>query len=204
MACWRGVDWDSAARTFELMTGYSSVDFADEAGERRWRHPRLQRRSAGRNLVPDAEVMSCMVRAAIASRRQESMRQCLRIVNHWGADHLFGQSSVPSSSKDVVPVSSKKETKHKLFYRMKLADALKEAVDRVLAGPGKRDAQASEWQALRQAAVEMLSRPKVATETPMLEQSSDDDFGWGSQSPRRTSGESGHTGSLYPSKPRHR
>ncbi|KAI9000950.1 hypothetical protein BD414DRAFT_430873, partial [Trametes punicea] len=84
IACWRAKDWDSALRTFELMTGYNSADFADGATGT----PKMARRSPGRNVMPDAAAMSCLVRTALETGNPATMRQCLRIVKHLGLSQL--------------------------------------------------------------------------------------------------------------------
>jgi hypothetical protein len=123
-ACWRGADWDSATRTFELMTAYDVQDFEDRWGPAR--HPRPERRSKGRNLVPDAAAMSSMVRAASASHNSAHMRQVLRMVHHFGLDNLLGNPPAPGK---VV-------AKNATFYQVKLAAALLDIMGVVLP-PGK-------------------------------------------------------------------
>lgn len=181
MACWRGADWESAAKTFELMTGYKADDFKNERYA-----PRYQKRSAGRNLVPDAETMSSMVRAVLASddlsRDREDLKQCLRIVDHVGADLLFGPLGTEQSTKKRAPAMpegaggaegpSRKALKHMAFYHGKLASALLELIDRVQPSAKNREPQgeAARWAALRERAQKVADSPasKLAS-TPASE-----------------------------------
>jgi len=156
MACWCGADWNSAIRAFELMTGYHAHDFKDGAVTST---PRLDKRSAGRNLVPDAETMSFMVRAALASRDRANMRQCLRIVDCLGIDRLFSKQEADSN----------KAAKYRAFYHVKLAAALIATIDHVLTKSWRKgtpsDNQPIQWRELGLRAVEELKRMKVSQRT---------------------------------------
>ena len=160
-ACWRGVDWTSATRTFELMTGYTTGHFED--GQDNLGNPVLRKRAKKRNLVPDAETMSYMVRIALASRNPAYMRQSLRMVNYL-SDHLFGLAS----GSDLRKKESKKTAKHATFYHVKLAAAVSEAIDCVLprdrAGEGGESAS---WIKLKGLAGEILRRASPTRETGM-------------------------------------
>jgi len=141
-ACWRGVDWNSATRTFELMTGYHCHDFMDGSLAD---PPRLDKRAPGRNLAPTAESLSSMVRTAFASKNRANMRQCLRIVDFLGLRDLW----------HLGGVESKKSLKHHAFYLTKLATALVEMVDYVLKGNRKQASSEKEfiqWNALAEEA----------------------------------------------------
>jgi pentatricopeptide repeat protein len=121
MACWRGADWTSACSTFSQMTGLRTTDFETDKGAR---HPKLLRRSPGRNFEPDAETMSSMLRTAISSGNSANVAQCLRIVSYLTTEKLFVNAS-----------ASKKQAKHERFYQAKLAQALTDAVDAVVPRP---------------------------------------------------------------------
>jgi len=157
MACWRGADWDSAVRTFELMTGYSRRDFVD--GRDMSRRPKLEKRSKGRNIVPDAEGMSSIVRTALASGERANMRQALRMITQIGPDYLFGQAS-----------KTKGELKHITFYQLKLATALTDAIRQVLSrNRGQvNDEEFTSWAALK-AKAEVVLRKSVKDSTPLDE-----------------------------------
>lgn len=146
-ACRFSGDWESAAKTFELMTGYKAGDFADvkEGSERE--KPVMEMRSKGRNLTPDTDVLSSIVRTALATELAANIRQALRIVDHFNLDKLFNSPS-NDHNKSVLP--NKKAAKNDAFYHEKLALALEEAVDFLMRGRDRRDSnQESRWQSLR-------------------------------------------------------
>jgi hypothetical protein len=145
-ACWRDADWRSAARTFDLMTGYHSHDFMDGAVSVT---PRLDKRAPGRNLVPNAETLSTLVRTALASHSRANVRQCLRIVGYLGVDDLF-------STKETTN-DTKKSAKNRAFYASKLASAVIEAVAKV-SGGGERASQdeVTQWNDLVNRAKERI------------------------------------------------
>jgi len=117
-------DWAGATRTFDLMSGYKSDDFADLEGQQREK-PVMDVRSKGRNLAPDAEVMSSMVRTALTTQVPANIRQSLRMVDHFHVDRLL---SAPKIGADHLP-QPKKVAKLEAFFHEKLAVALEEAVD---------------------------------------------------------------------------
>jgi len=80
-------------------------------------------RSKGRNLAPDAEVMSSMVRTALTTHVPANIRQSLRMVDHF--NHLL---SAPKIGVDHLP-QPQKVTRVEAFFHEKLAIALEEAVD---------------------------------------------------------------------------
>ncbi|KAF8165351.1 hypothetical protein B0H34DRAFT_831012 [Crassisporium funariophilum] len=139
-ACWRGADWNSATRTFDLMTGYHSHDFMDGAVTKA---PRLDQRGAGRNLPPNAEFMSFMLRAALATRNRADMRQALRIVDYLGFEELVHKrGNVQNESNKIV--------RNRAFFASKLAAAIVDTVKFVLEEDGKfaKPADAKSWKAL--------------------------------------------------------
>jgi hypothetical protein len=153
-ACWRGVDWNSATRTFELMTGYHCHDFMDGSLAD---PPRLDKRAPGRNLASTAESLSSMVRTAFASKNRANMRQCLRIVDFLGLRDLL----------HLGGLESKKSLKHHTFYLTKLATALVEMVDYVLKGNHKQASSEKEfikWSALAEEARRLADK----NHTPLI------------------------------------
>ena len=153
-ACWRGVDWNSATRTFELMTGYHCHDFMEGSLAD---PPRLDKRAPGRNLAPTAESLSSMVRTAFASKNRANMRQCLRIIDFLGLRDLW----------HLGGVESKKSLKHHTFYLTKLAAALLEMVDYVLKGNRKHASSEKEfiqWNALAEEARRLADK----NHTPLI------------------------------------
>ena len=122
-ACRAQADWSGAMRTFDLMSGFKSGDFADMQVLKR--KPVMDTRSRGRNLSPDAEVMSSMVRTALATHVPANIRQSLRMVDYFGVDELLSPRRI-SVDKSPQP---KKIAKLEAFFHTKLALALEEAVD---------------------------------------------------------------------------
>ncbi|THH02432.1 hypothetical protein EW026_g427 [Hermanssonia centrifuga] len=131
-ACWRGADWVSATRTFELMTGYNGKDFRDgKTGA-----PRMEKRSKGRNIMPNSAVLSTLARAAVASKDRANMRQCLRIIDHLqGAEFFVNVNETrkgeahPNELVTKAMIRGKWEVKDRIFYNLKLASAIVELTD---------------------------------------------------------------------------
>ena len=119
-ACWRSGDWTSAARTFELMTGYHVHDFMDGAVAEA---PRQDKRSPDRYIPLTPEIASSMIRAALNSGNRANMRQCLRIISHLGLDEIVGRRA------DVI--ESNKAAKNRGFFISKLNSAILGIVERV-------------------------------------------------------------------------
>jgi hypothetical protein len=117
-------DWTGATRTFDLMSGYHSSDFA-ELEVSKGKSPAMDVRSGGRNLPPDAEVMSSMIRTALATHVPANIRQSLRMVDFFDIDRLM---SVQKISIDGLR-PPKKIAKLEDFFHEKLAIAVDEAVD---------------------------------------------------------------------------
>lgn len=144
VTCWHSADWNSAIRTFDLMTGYRSHDFMDGAVAS---VPRLDKRPNGRNIGPTAETMSSLVRAAYATKNRFHMRQCLRIVDHLGFDNLLARTTEMSDE-------SRKRMKNRGFFVAKLASGIVEMVDYVLAGniDARSSEQGKRWKAIAERA----------------------------------------------------
>ena len=113
-ACWRCGDWDAALRLFELMTGYEANDFLDGVTKR----PVYHQRSEGFNMIPNNPILCTLARTAIATDDQAKMRQCLRILTCYRAEHLF-QTGVG-------------KFEFAEFYASKMADAVVRLVDKTM------------------------------------------------------------------------
>lgn len=150
MSCWRGADWNAASRVFELMTGYKASDFTKDNSAP------LLRVSKHRSIVPDAESMSCMLRAALADPgdNYENVQQCLRMMAFLGVNKLFPR---------LDSTENKRAAKHALFYQHKLAD--------VLMRVRKRLHDDSKWSFMFNRAKSVLRQPVQdgITEQPPLE-----------------------------------
>ncbi|KAF9513260.1 hypothetical protein BS47DRAFT_1362592 [Hydnum rufescens UP504] len=88
LACWRSAAWSTACRVFEMMSGYSMLDFEKPARKAGTRSASTSR-SRSRIILPDAESMSTLARTALTQRAPDTIRQCLRIIAHLGPDHFF-------------------------------------------------------------------------------------------------------------------
>lgn len=169
VACWRGKDWESALRIFELMTGYVGEHFADGTVVA---EPQPIERSRGRNLVPDAASMSYLVRTAFASGDLAHMRQCARIVRHLGLKCLTPSDATYKEGKRAAPRFQRDAP----FYAYKTASALVELVDVLVPKKTNESVPLTEeqqgWVALRREARTFLvehrdTRPRV---TPQVEE----------------------------------
>lgn len=157
LACWRSVDWTSATRTFNLMTGYHCHDFMDGAVAA---SPRVDERPKGKNLLPTAETMSCMFRTALATQNCANLRQCLRIADHFNTN----KASFFAEDKKLI-TSSTKSVKNWAFHTVKLSAAIVEAVDYVAANSTIVPEEGKRWNKLRQSALDLLTKtPDPAVE----------------------------------------
>ncbi|KAF8913893.1 hypothetical protein CPB84DRAFT_1669132 [Gymnopilus junonius] len=147
-ACWRSGDWDSAKRAFDLMTGYHSHDFMDGSVAS---SPRFDKRGPGRNLPPNAEFISSMLRAALATMNRANVRQVVRIVDFLGFDNVLGFGMERKETSKIV--------KDRAFFGTKLASAVVDAVDTLLEEGGKfaRPHEAHRWKALAKVAKAQLA-----------------------------------------------
>ncbi|KAF8655217.1 hypothetical protein AX16_003124 [Volvariella volvacea WC 439] len=151
-ACWRSADWQSALRIFDLMTGYHSHDFMDGAVSAA---PRFDNRGPGRNIMPTAEGASAMLRTALATENAANIRQCLRIIDHLGLDTILGVKGSVAN-----PNESSKAVKNKMFFAVKLASALVQAVEQVLKSAArdvKNEEEVQKWRALARSAQGLLN-----------------------------------------------
>ncbi|PPQ77740.1 hypothetical protein CVT25_011175 [Psilocybe cyanescens] len=153
-ACWRSADWNSAARTFDLMTGYHSHDFKDGAVAS---NPRFDKRGPGRNLPVTAEFMSSMLKTALATNNRADMRQVLRITDYLGFDKLLRTGGTEKHE-------TSKSAKHRQFFGNKFASAVVETVTAVLEDSGKhaKPEEARKWRALANEARTQLGVPTEA------------------------------------------
>ncbi|KAJ3559185.1 hypothetical protein NM688_g495 [Phlebia brevispora] len=142
--CWRGADWVSATRTFELLTGCSGKDFCDGQTD----PPKIERRSAGKALQPNNTILSSMLRTAFASKDLANMRQCLRIVDFYkgeeclesvialSQENLGFKEFVVEGNKEQDTISERIKSRHdkiwERFFGGKLAEAVIEVVDKVI------------------------------------------------------------------------
>ncbi|KAF9820964.1 hypothetical protein IEO21_00941 [Rhodonia placenta] len=162
--CWRNGDWASATRTFELMTGYNPDDFADGS---RVKEPEMQKRSPGRNIKLDTPAMAHIAHTALASQELANMRQCLRIIDHIGAERLLHRP------KALVDQSKSSQFMNDLeYYLAKLAKDLMEIVDEVVAKEPEMcsEEERERWKKIKSQAKECrrYARP---TRTPHTEES---------------------------------
>ncbi|KAJ7507804.1 pentatricopeptide repeat-containing protein [Mycena galericulata] len=156
LACWRGVDWNSATRTFNLMTGYHCHDFMDGAVVA---SPRVDKRPQGKNLLPTAETMSCMLRTALATQNSANARQCLRIAVHFDKEAGF------FTENKLLVDKSTKSVKNWAFHVVKFAAAVIETVDYVAANSTPIATEMAQWNNLKQAAVKLSIAYRQGTGT---------------------------------------
>ena len=164
-ACWRGADWPSAVRAFEIMTGFHAHDFKDGAVAQA---PRIDSRGAGRTLQPNAEVMSSMLRAAFATRNRADMRQALRIV------HFIGLDALMRSRTNDTQHETNKTLKHRALFGQKLGSAVLETFDYVMADNGKyaKPDEAAKWRQLAKQAESLTLDDADIEEAPRKERAS--------------------------------
>ncbi|KAF7355304.1 Pentatricopeptide repeat-containing protein [Mycena sanguinolenta] len=146
LACWRGLDWNSATKTFSLMTGYHCHDFMDGAVAA---SPRIDQRPKSQQVAPTVETMSCLLRTALDTENGANMRQCLRIV-----DHVHRTQKLWDQNKPIT--QSVKVAKHSSFHVVKLATAIIETVEAVAAGKNARKDEMKSWNRLHFEAKQLL------------------------------------------------
>lgn len=147
-ACWRCTDWDAAMRLFELMTGYESKDFTDGHSH----SPIQNKRTEGYNLIPNSPTLCTLARTAVSTKDQANMRQCLRILARYGAEHLF--------------VRAPGRAEHADFYHLRAAEAIIRLVDGTLKKGEKVDVvraqEANRWLNLKGKALEIIRAQMAA------------------------------------------
>lgn len=97
LCCYRGKDWMSAIRAFELMTGYDAEDFRDNSSTT----PKPARRSIGRTMAPDSSILYQMARIAYEVGDRANMRQCLRILDTCRVSYILRFSMRKYSHQDT-------------------------------------------------------------------------------------------------------
>ena len=148
MACWKGGHWANAVRIVELMTGCHAEDFIDSP---QCSPPRLDERSKGRMIVPNARDMSCLLRAALASGEVANMRQCLRMGAFFGDLRSRGMASMEIYLTGGDHSDSAAAKKENQYYVTQVAWELVKVLRCVLK-EGDSGANASEmgkWRKLR-------------------------------------------------------
>ncbi|KAI0352890.1 hypothetical protein OH77DRAFT_1591751 [Trametes cingulata] len=170
VVCWRAKDWESALRTFELMTGFRAADFADGATG----VPEMTPRSQSRNIMPDAAALSCLVRTALETGDEAAMRQCVRIVRRLGVASILA-SDQPRAEVEGTRAGVRFQ-KDQTFYAHTSARALVELVDVLV--PKKTEGSAPltpeqrEWVEVRSEARSFLiaQREHRPRSTPQMEE----------------------------------
>ncbi|OCH87910.1 hypothetical protein OBBRIDRAFT_837024 [Obba rivulosa] len=162
--CWRSGDWASASRTFDLMSGYHSGDFADLPASTERPAPQMEKRSPGRNILPGTTHMCHLTRAALNSDNVANMRQALRMLVHFGGQEFFFSEI---SGGDPTVQGIQWITTHLPFYKQTLAKTASELVQNVLSAEDTQEVVSKEeidqWRALKTAAGKALRE----AETPL-------------------------------------
>lgn len=140
LTCWRCRDWVSASRVFEIVSGLSAQSFRDRestpspSSSSSSSHNQRQEKSKllfNKRMTPDNKIVSSLVRTALATKDKANMRQCLRMIDHFGCQKIFGVGE-----EILVDEAPSKYTKRlandRLFYNYKLATGLVHIVDTVL------------------------------------------------------------------------
>ncbi|KAI0832487.1 hypothetical protein BC628DRAFT_1335602 [Trametes gibbosa] len=181
VVCWRAKDWETAIRTVELMTGLRAEDFSDEGTRLPARADSTNAPPANGNgkrvrFTPDAAAMSCLVRTALESGDEPSMRQCARVVHKLG----LAQCLTPAPERAPPPAHGMRTGarfgRDHTFYAHKVAQAVVELVDVLV--PKKKDgspplaAEERAWVAMRSDARTFLieQREHRPRGTPQMEE----------------------------------
>ncbi|KAI0747429.1 hypothetical protein BC629DRAFT_1599349 [Irpex lacteus] len=139
---WKGTDWTSMMRAFELMTGYDAKDFSDNGGPAS--SPQKSSRSSDKSLVPDCEMFSAMARTALDTHDQAIMRQCLRIFDRFKVGRLIEKGAAAERKEnwglDKLSVRARKNA----FYEVKLAEVTTNLVYAALRKPSDSKAKSDE------------------------------------------------------------
>lgn len=151
VACWRGADWENAARIFERLTRYDVSKFADG---RRDLHPEDTARLKGRRMEPDVSTMSLLARSALASGDVAHMRQCLRLVGHMGTAILEGKN---------LNAQEGEHDREVLYHRATYAQAVVDLANAALKTDGAEGyaitgEEKKRWESLKKASKQQLSQ----------------------------------------------
>ncbi|KAK0468359.1 uncharacterized protein EV420DRAFT_1260159 [Desarmillaria tabescens] len=130
-AAFRTADWNTATKTFDLMTGFHCHDFMDGVESD---SPRLDK--ARPRLPPTAENVSLMLRTAFATENRANMRQALRMVDFFGIKELASNSWREDSWERP---KSKKAMKDLHFYSQKLATTVVDTLEHIMSYSTKGD-----------------------------------------------------------------
>ncbi|KAH9846973.1 hypothetical protein C2E23DRAFT_742879 [Lenzites betulinus] len=182
VVCWRAKDWESALRTVELMTGLHAEDFADgakpTAADSDDPAPPAKGPGSGpgKRPMPDAAAMSCLVRTALESGDEPTLRQCARLLHRLGLARCLAPAE-GSSAHDDAKRTGARFGKDRTFYAHKVAQAVVELVDVLV--PRKTESSRArltpaerEWVALRSEARTFLieQREHRPRGTPQMEE----------------------------------
>ncbi|KAF9568906.1 hypothetical protein CPC08DRAFT_279478 [Agrocybe pediades] len=157
-ACRYSADWNSATRTFDLMTGYHAHDFMDGSVAA---VPRFDKRGPGRSFKSTPDFISSMLKTALATKNRADMRQALRIIDHLGFENIM-TAGTPDN------LNATKLIKYRSFHGRKLASSIAETVDAVLVENGKyaKPEEAKRWRALAKTSNEYVGNPASGTPAP--------------------------------------
>lgn len=115
--CWRCEDWASVCDIFTLMTGYQASDLLDEPFKSGKKIERMER-SEGRNMSLDPTCAAYLARAALASKDNAAMRQCLRMLSLFDWTGFFARN--------------RERHDHHPFYQNALATSITKIVSTVI------------------------------------------------------------------------
>ncbi|KAF9221962.1 hypothetical protein BS17DRAFT_736435 [Gyrodon lividus] len=90
MTCFRNSDWEGAVKTFQLMTGIQADAFHESEGGA---SPQVQKRSKGRNLSPDVETMSFIMRTALHTKDNTNYLQAIWLAEYVGIEKMLQDES---------------------------------------------------------------------------------------------------------------
>jgi hypothetical protein len=157
VAAWRSQDWNVAAATWELMTGYRVKSFA--AGREADAPERERAAPAKTHIDPNPEHISALVKTALATRYNEGVAQtCLRMLEAIHVDKLLSGAA----AKEGLVLSRR----HK-FFLVKLAESMPALVEQAVpfrkqegseAGRPSRTEEERRWLALSAKAKESVAR----------------------------------------------
>lgn len=174
--CWRAKDWESALRTFELMTGLRGEAFVDGATGK------PEAPAGTRSIKPGAAAMSCLARTALECGDRAAMRQCARIIAHLGVTQILAPTEDGERAAEVAAQqrpggnAGASFAQERTFYTHKAARAVQELVDvlvpRKTEGARRLTAEEREWVGVRSEAKTFLieQREHRPRGTPQLEE----------------------------------
>ncbi|KAF8311165.1 hypothetical protein DL93DRAFT_2229813 [Clavulina sp. PMI_390] len=133
LACRRSLDWQTATKLFEQMSGYRMVDFTVAHGA----EPPMNRDVPSRfEILPDPTIMNLMLRTAYLSSLDpkdssklldpSSLYACFRIISHFGPEHFF--SPIPVSRAALAKDSSRTHREREVNQN-RLAQSMVEMID---------------------------------------------------------------------------